>query len=305
MKDVFLGFLAQTLNKPVEEIAELLYQKGEDGKLSDDLVENASDVLKKLDVDRVKKLRETADNSGHKKALEDQYKRGKKEALSDLEKSLMEQYGIESDKTGADLVSEIVAKTAKSDLPEEKVKRHPLYLDLEKRLNTEVSKLTEQHKNEREELEKGYARKFTLANVKQRALMELEKLNPVLPENAQIAANYKRLYADAFEQFNYEQQEDGSLLVIKGDKRLEDDHGNPVDFDKLLKNTASQFFTFKEQSAKGSAGNKNGSSGAGDSTGSIEVPTDADDAWDKYQNAKTPEERQAIAKALKEAWEES
>lgn len=302
MKDVFLGFLAQTLNKPVEEISQLLYKKGEDGSLTDELVDNAAELLKGLDVERVKTLRATADN---KKALEDQRKRGYKEAREELEAEIKKAYNLESDKIGLELVREAVATEAKSDLPDDKVKRHPLYLDLEKRLNTEVSKLTEQHKAEREELEQGYARKFTLANVKQRALMELEKLNPVLPENASIAANYKRLYADAFEQFNYEQQEDGSFLVVKGDKRLEDDHGNPVSFEKLVKNTASDFFTFKEQSAKGSAGNKNGSSGSGDSTGSIDIPTDADEAWEKYQNAKTPEERQAIAKAIKETWGES
>lgn len=295
MKDTFLGFLAQTLNKPVEEIAELLYQKGDDGSLSDDLVENAADVLKKLDVERVKKLRETADSSGHKKALEDQRKRGYKEAREELEKELRETYGIESDKTGADLVADIVAKAAKSDLPDDKVKRHPLFLDLEKRFKTEVSTLKEQHEAERGELEKQYAKKFTLADVKARALSELDKMNPVLHENPAIAAKLKSVFASEFEHFDFERQENGEYLVLKGEKRLEDDHGNPVGFDKLVKETASQYFTFKEQSAKGSAANRNGS--GGDSTGSGKVPKDENDLWEMYNKTTDPTERRAILEA--------
>lgn len=294
MKEIFLGHLATTLNKPVEEIAELLYQKGEDGKPSDDLVENAAELLKTWDVERVKTLRATADN---KKALDDQYKRGKKEALSELEDEIRKAYKLESDKMGLDLIREAVATEAKSDLPEEKVKRHPLFLDLEKRLKDEVTSIQTQHKTQLEEVEKGYARKFTLADVKQRAMLELEKMNPVYQEHPEIAANYKRLFANEFDQYDYEKQEDGTYLVLKGEKRLEDEHGNPVGFDRLVKNVAGRFYTFKEQSPKGGAGNKNGSS-AGDPppTG---VPKDENELWAKYSQTSDP----AARKALLEAYE--
>ena len=281
--------MAQTLNKPAEEIAELLYQKGEDGKLSENLVENAADLLKQWDVERVKALRESGGDN--KKALDDQRKRGYKEAREELEKELREQYGIESDNKGADLVAEIVARASKSDLPDDKIKRHPLYLSLEKRLTDEVKTLKEQHEAERGEIEKQYAKKFTLSDVKRRALEELDKLNPILPESAQIAANYKRLFADAFNNFDFEAQENGQYLVIKDEKRYEDGHGNPVGFDKLVKETAAQFFQFKEQSAKGSAANKNGSSAG---NGEFKLPTSMEEAWEMAQNAKTPEEREAI-----------
>ena len=292
MKNIFLGFLAQTLNKPAEEIAELLYQKGEDGKLSENLVENAADLLKQWDVERVKTLRSTGGDN--KKALEDQRKRGYKEAREELEKELREQYGIESDKQGAGLVAEIVAKASKSDLPEDKIKRHPLYLSLEKRLTDETKTLKEQHEAERGELEKQYAKKFTLTDVKRRALEELEKMNPVLPENATIAANWKRLFADAFNDYEFEQQENGGYLVLKGEKRFEDDHGNPVGFDKLVKETAAQFFQFKEQTPKGSAANKNGNTAG---NGEFKTPATMEEAWEMARNAKTPEEREAILEA--------
>lgn len=291
MKNIFLGFLAQTLNKPAEEIAELLYQKGEDGKLSDELVENAAELLAGLDAERVKTLRATADN---KKALEDQYKRGKKEALTDLEKALRSRYNLESDKTGEDLVSEIVAREAKSDLPDEKVKRHPLYLQLEKARAEEVKAIKEQYEAKQAELESGYRRKFTLSDVKSRALQELEKMNPVLPENPTVATKLKTVFANEFEQFDFEKQENGAYLILNGEKRLEDAHGNPVGFDKLVKDTAAQFFTFKEQGEKGSAGNKNGNEAG---TGSITTPKTMEEAWEMARKAKTPEERAAILEA--------
>lgn len=295
MKELFLGFLAKTLNKPADEIAKLIYQKGDNDELTDELVENAGELLAGLDAERVTRLRTTADN---KQALESQYKRGKKEALEALESALREQYKVDSDKTGADLIADIVAATAKSDLPEEKVKRHPLYLQLEKAKIDEVKALKEQAEAERAKIESEFGRKFTLAEIRQRAISDLDKLNPILPESPEIAANYKSLYAQAFEQYDYQRQEDGTFLVLKGEQRLEDAHGNPVTLDQLQRQTAAKFFQFKQQDAKGGAANKNGTAG-GNQPGN--VPGNEAELWDAYNKAGTKEEKDAIVEAFEKA----
>lgn len=295
MKDIFLGHLAKTLNKPAEQIAELLYKKGDDGELTDELVDNAADLIAGWDVERVNRLRSTADN---KAALESQYKRGKKEAREELEKEIREKYGVNSDKIGLDLIDELVTATAKSDLPEDKVKRHPLYLSLEKRAADEAKALKEQMEAEKGKIEAEYGRKFTLAEIRQRALSNLDKLGPILPESPEIAANYKGLYAQAFEQYDYQRQDDGSYLVLKGEQRLEDGHGNPVTLDQLERQTAAKFFQFKQQDEKGGAGNKNGPAGRNQPGN---VPGDEAELWKAYNNAQTPEDKKAVLEAFEKA----
>ena len=47
-----------------------------------------------------------------------------------------------------------------------------------------------------------------------------------------------------------------NVLVLLDGKRLENDHGHPIDFDSLAASTAAQLFEFHKTDAKGSPGNK-------------------------------------------------
>jgi len=253
MSKILLDLWAKIENKPAEQIAELLYEKGEDGKLTENLREDALEVMLSWNAERVKKLREGAPNP---KALEDKYKQGKKEALEALETSLREKFKVQADKKGLELIEEIIAANAKAPgdgLSEDQIKRHPAYLDLEKRFASKDAEIEAR----KTELEKEFARQSTIVKVKQMADSELSKLDVIYPEDQAIAANLRKIYLDQFEQYDFDTLEDGNLLVRKGDKRLEDAHGNPVTLDSLSKQIASSLFMLKKQEPKGSAGNKN------------------------------------------------
>lgn len=298
-KEILLSFLAKQYGMTEDAAAELLYTKSEDDDTKTVLKENALQDLLAKDKERVKTIKTTAVD---KTAIYDEaFNDAKKKVLGKAEKALAKKYGIEGEEFKLDtLVADIVTKQTeglKGDnmITEDKVKKHPTYLALERSKTEELEALTNTHKSEVEKIQADYVRTETLGDVKGKVLGYFDGLKPVLSKDVTRAANQRSDFADRFSNYNYEKDGDKYLMLDSDNKRMEDEHGNPIYLDKFVQNEASKIYDFAVQSPKGGAGNGDGSGGA--SGGKVTIPTSEDEYNTAIFNATTTEERTAITEA--------
>ena len=289
MKDLLLGLLTKMFNKTEKEIADILFEKSEDGE--DVLKEGSLNEVLNLHEAKVKKLRE--DYKGDKtKSFEDGYKKAEKEIMVKLEGDLKEKYGLESEKLGAELIDEVVEKFKKgSKLEPDQIKMTDAYREMEKRLKKENKDKESEYQTKITELQKGFERDKTWGVVSKDIRKLLMESNPVLPANQRASENLVSLYVDSFKDYEWQVDEAGDHFPVKDGKRVEDSLGNPVVFKNLVTGRVPEYFDIKAQNGKGSAGNDN-KSGAGQDG----VPTSfKDDADYNAYIYKEPDMKKRIA----------
>lgn len=290
MKELFLGFLSKTLNMESDKLAEMLYKVGQDGKLSEDINENALTELLNLDAGRVETLRK---NAGTPDAvlLENQYKRGQREALEGLEKAIKTKYDLSEDKKGTELIDALVSKVSTVKLDDEKVKMHPLFLSLQDRVAKEKEEVLSTYEQKIKDLESSYKRKDTFAQVGTKIKDYFDSLKPILPSDTNKAAFLRDEFVKQFDTLDYEILENGKILPIRDGKRIEDNHGNPIYLDNMVKDEVYRRYDVQQQDPKGGAGNQNGQGSR------TSIPKTQEEYDTAIYNAKTREERIEIATA--------
>jgi len=168
------------------------------------------------------------------------------------------------------LIEKIVEanKTAGSgskEITEDDVKKHKSYQDLLDSMNNKIQSTNTEWETKYNELQKNYSKAGIVSKVKTTALSTLEALKPVLPKNAAAATNLKNIFTGVFDSYDYEEQ-DGRTLILKDGKLLEDSHGNRVELNDFIKQTANSYFDFQENNG-GSNGANGGNAGAGAGSG--------------------------------------
>lgn len=292
INEILEGFLVKTLNMTPEAVMSTLYKLDDEGTPTKDLAEGLFDKLATLDAERVRSLKGVSNPT----ALQDQYKRGIKEGREVLEKALREQYGVDSTATGADLVADIVAAKASPTVTEDQVKIHPLYLTVERNAKATTDAVRAELEGKIAEIELGFKRTNTLSVVQEKALNKLSELRPVLPANQLVAQTQQKMFASQFNNYDYELDASGNILVLKDGKRVEDQHGHPVPFNDLVAQTAASMFEFQKQDPKASGGNKGTVAGENGATG---APRDEAEFKQRYAAAKTLDEKQRLVKEFK------
>lgn len=239
--------------------------KLEDGKIAELLKEDANenDVITsilEIDTQRVDKLK-TAGDGGK---FQEGYAKAKKEVLTDFEKSLKEQYDLkDSDKMGQDLIAEILTTKAPGEgktggeITDDDVKKHAAYQAMEKNFKKQLADAQEKATEKIAEVEKNFKRNETFYTVKENANVILESLKPILAKNPTVANTIKNQFFNELKGFDFERQEDGTFLVMKGGKVVEDKHGHSVGFDEIIKSIAGNYFEFQENNGGSNAGNQN------------------------------------------------
>lgn len=297
MKETFIAFLGKTLNLPADRLSEILFKKSEDGALTDELQDGALDALVKLDAERAAKLK------GDAKSVRDEgYKRGHAEVSEKWEKAIREKFGIaDTDATGEDLISVALEKVSKvPKLEDDKVKAHPLYMQLERQYQTDLKAAKEAGEKLLSEFKTGVERQARLASVQQEAKKVFLSRKPVLSSDPVKQENQVEMFLSRFSQFDWEPLDGGGWLPMKDGKRIENEHGHPVDLQTLVSQTAEQYFDFQVQDPKGNAGNKNEPGKTG-SAGPAKVPTNEAELWAAYNAAQTPEQKKEIMAAFERA----
>jgi len=252
VNDILTGFLGKTLNMPPEQIQSTLYKLDEEGNPTDEVADNALDALANAHAEHVKALK----GSDAAKVGEQQFKRGIKEGRETLEKMLRETHNVDSQATGIDLVNDIIAAKAKVEFDDDKVKIHPLFLQMERKAKEQIEATRTELEERIAQIESGYKRKAIIGTIQEKALANLAKLRPVLPSDPTVAQTQQRMFTQQFEAYDYESDDRGNTIVMKDGKRLENDHGHPVPFEELSARIAATMFEFQKTDPKGSAGNK-------------------------------------------------
>lgn len=288
-----------------------VYKKS-DGELDELFKKSEDDITTELtawDKERIK-------NAGPKEGqtFQDGYKKGKKESLELFEKDLREEFEIEdSDLQGKELVNAIVtAKTnsAQADpkkLTDDQVKAHPAYQALETQRKKELKAANEDWQKKYTELETGHKKEQTFSNVAKKALEERNKLNPVIPGTPLVAQSIEEGFLNSLKGYEWEEV-DGKPLAKKDGKVLQDEHGNTLGFEDIVKNTSARFYEFKANNggANGGNGANGGSGNNGAGGGKKEYPANVPkpktlDEYSKIVNDKTIKLEDRLA--VTEYWE--
>ena len=254
-------FAVKVLGMTDEEVEQSLYKKTDEGELS--LVDDFDTILAKKDAERIARLNET--NKQKLTEIHDKgYQKAQKEVLGKFEKDIKEKFGYDTDKTGIELVNDIVTSNKTSGKIED-VKTHPDYIKLERQLQSDFVPKTqfEEITGQFEDFKKNVERNNVIGKVKDDARKVFRSLNPILSKDPKKAANQESEFLSKLDTFDYQVQDDGNHVIIKDGGRLENDHKNPVGFSDFIKQKASELYDFADQPTKGNSGV--GGSGSGSS----------------------------------------
>lgn len=293
MKELLFGFLAKTLNMAPEQLAELLYKKSDDGKLTEDLNDGALAQLLQLDTDRVGKLKPDT-----KEIFNNGFKKAESEISGKWEKSLREKFGVDAESAlqGDGLLDAIKAAMADTTNKPDKIKVSKEYLELESLMKRTVAELEAKHKGEIEHMQAGHKREQTWNQVASHIRTALQGLNPVLPADQAKSDRLINLFMGEFRDYDFEEDAaNGGYIPMKDGARIQDNHGYARSLSDLVKERAETMFDFKEQGAAGNAGNQNG---GGNRTVNTRFK-DENDYLKQYNSA--PDS--AAKTALYEAWQ--
>ena len=258
-QEVMLNAFSKYFNKTDDELLEMLYDKGEDDALV--LKEGVADMLIDLDTKRIERIRKEASESATKK-FDDFAKKTKKDVMTKLESELKQKYGVESDKTGVELVEEITASlSVGGGITEDNIKTNPIYLKLEREIKEGFKGELEEKERVFNEFKDNVERNAKLGDVKKKAREVFLGLSPVLSVDAAKAERQTQEFLNRLNGHDF--IIDGDTIMIKrGDGRLEDGHGNPVSFESFVKGEAEQLYDFNVQKQRTSPGNMHGSGGS-------------------------------------------
>ena len=262
MKTIITGLLSKAYNFDNGKIAEL-FKDGET-ELSEEQQTEILNKILEIDAQRVENIKKSVDK---KDAFQDGFKKAKSEVLTDFEKGLKEKFGVESDKTGLELVEELVSKKSEGgqggDLTEDAIKRSKVFQDMESNLKKQITTVKTEYETKINEIQDGYKAEQTFSNVSQKALQIFNGLNPILPQNKTVADNQVKFFVNTLKDFKFDVQDERIVVMDKDGKVLEDGHGNSRSFEDIVKETASGLFEFKANN--GGSGSGNGGQGQGGS----------------------------------------
>lgn len=292
MKDLFIGFLAKTLNIAPEQVADLLYKKTDDGSLTEDLAENALTVLLQKDAERVQRLKPDT-----RVFFDNGYKKAEGEVSAKWEKMLRERLGVdpEGKLQGDALVDAINAALADAGTKPDKVKVSPEYLKLESEMKRAIQAMKDEHAKEVDALKAGFQREKTWTQAKAAIADTLRSLNPVLPDDQAKANRLIDLFTAEFQGYEYAEDPEQGFIPLKDGQRLQDAHGYARGLDDIVKERAAALFDFRQQDQAGNAGNKNGAAGK---TASARFQSEMD-YLKQYSEAPDGAAKEALYKAWK------
>mgnify|MGYP003619390043 CR=1 FL=1 len=254
-KKILTGLLSRAYKTDNGTLAELL--DGENLK-EDDILNKILDI----DTQRVATLK--APNGDG--TFQQGYAKAKKEVLEAFETQLKDEFKIETEKTGLDLITEIVTNTLKDsgkggEITDDDVKKHPIYQTAERNYKKLLADTKTQYETEISNLKTAQAKDATFQTIKEKANLVLDTLKPILSQNPKVANTIKSNFLNELKGYDYELQADGSILVTKDGKVVDDNHGHSKDFDALVKEVAGNYFDFQGNNGGSNAGNQNGDNG--------------------------------------------
>lgn len=295
MKEFFLEVLGKTLNMPVDKVAALVFKTADDGTATDEIAETAQQAVTQALAAHISSVK--GSGGGGKADFDKGHAAGMKDALSKLEGVIKTEFGLESAEKGLALVKDAAAKAAKANLADDAVKLHPLYIAKEREAQTVAENLKAEHAKQVESIRGEYSKKERFTTAQEKILQIFEQLKPVLPANPVAAATMRREFAAKFSEYDFDIQSDGSIIVTKDGKRVENNLGHARTLDDLVKAEAEIRFDFQVQDAKGASGNDNAGGKPAGSAASPQNFKDLADFTEKYNAEPDPAKRAELGVA--------
>lgn len=249
-KKILTGLLVTAYKLDQAKIDEILAEGREEAEITTDLLT--------ADTVRVEALSKPKQGQ----TFQDGYAKGKGEVLTTFEASLKEKYGVTSDLKGDELIAEIVKQkttgNGSAEPTEDQIRKHPIYLNAKK----EVAEKEKEWKEKYDKREADLKSNEVKGKAKAQALEILDGMKPVLPSNATVAQTQKTMFANLLNDYEIEYPEGSTTPVIsKNGTVLQDNHGNNITLEGLVKEKASSFFEFQNNNGGGNSGNNNNGGG--------------------------------------------
>lgn len=264
LKNAVAGILETAYQTPADAIAELLPDSEEefDGeKLKASVLE--------LDKNRIQSSKDHG-----KTRFDEGYKKATREVLNAYEEKIREEFGVADEELkGVDLIRKVVETGSSSttkdpkDLSEDELKTLPAVLKLLSEKEKSFSEREKEIKTEYETKIAQFGKERVFNEVSKKALSILDSLNPVLSTDPVKAQNQKNILLRELQSFEF-QEVNGEIVPMKDGKRYENDHGHGVSLETLVKDTAGNYFDFKQADQRDAPPAGQGS-GAG---GGIKIP---------------------------------
>jgi hypothetical protein len=259
-----LAVVALALGKKTDEVAELLKSDEDKAKVKESLT--------KLFKDKVKDIKTESFNNGASDREE--------KVKTEVEKALKTTFGLTSTKKGQELFDEIKSEAVKPErLSEEAVKASPLYIALEKKVETAKGEAETEFNEKIKALETEGKQKETIAEVLKDAFDEFDKLKPILSKDGTRLANQKNIFANSVKEgYTFERLADKTWLIKKDGKRVENETGDRVKFEDFIREKTLQNFDIAAADERTSTGDEPGGDKGGATVSVYKGPKPKNDA---------------------------
>ena len=141
------------------------------------------------------------------------------------------------------------AFTPKDDATtEDKVKRHPLYINLEKSLQEQAAQFEQEKEAAVSEVKNEFRRTQTRAQAVKLATDFFHSLKPILPSDTAKAQRQVELFlSSTLNGLEFDTDEAGNIVgLVKDGKRYEDAHGHAYDLNRVVKEAAASVYDFHQ-----------------------------------------------------------
>ena len=245
---MMMQFLAATLGKSNEEITAILFKKGDDGALTDQINEDAFETLENLHAEHLK----AAPADLLKAEYDKGHSAGKFEALSKEEEFIKKTYGLEGKGKVRDLIAEAIGKAQKDGTSEDRILTSPQYVSKVAELTEEIERVKEQSAKEIQAVTTKVERQMrftsimpTIDNALIQAGVDIQSLKP----------NAKKAFLSEFDGRDFDATETGVYIKDAEGKLLKDKHGHPIKLEAFVAQEAANWFDIQKQPGRQSPGN--------------------------------------------------
>lgn len=252
-KAILGGYLTTVHNKSQQEVYSLLDESKTEAELKA--------VILSLDADRISSITAPLERkAGEQKDF------GWRKSAEEIEGKLKAKTGVDKALKGDALIDAIAEKlTSTATLPEDQVKVHPLYRNLQE----SVTNMKTEHETALNELKTGYQKEKTFAGVKDSIVWPaLTKAGYIMPANQNQANILKNQYEAELAKADPETQADGKVFAkLPNGEYAKDSHQNVITYDVYATSLAGNYFDLANNNGGASPNNANNNGAGGGKVG--------------------------------------
>jgi len=303
-KGVLFGLLQKQTKKTVDELASLLEKEDGEG-----LKDGALETLLQQDADRVSALKITPDEKA--KLFDDGFKKGQSQSLKNLEKNIREQFGLQSDKTGIELVTTLVEQKSSGnngtpaepkEVTPDLIRKSKEFIDEQEKWKSQLDKATKEWEVKFSQQKTAFESEKIFGKVKDRATSIIDGLNPIFSTDPKKARKQRGVIMAKLNDYQFDLQDDRTVVLNPDGTVLNDAHEQRVEFADLVRDITTSYYDLPVAQSRESAGGNGQSAPVGNAPSKkydFAVPKTAEE-YMTTMKGQSAEKRMEITKAWQE-----